>query len=254
MRALPVIAALLIGTTTAYAADKPVVRACTENEDSYPWVLKDRPGLTVLMLRMVEKQLGSKIEVAPLPWKRCLDDLKNGNVDAAFKISFSAARAAELGAYPMTGDKPDNAKRLLIDSYSLYRLKGGTVEWDGKTLKASGAVGAQSGFSVVDQLKSLGVRVDDATRSADDNLKKLVAGRIDALALQSEEGDASVESSPEFKGKVERIKPVLVEKPYFLIFSKQFASKYPEHTKEVWDTIGKVRESAEYTNAVKSFK
>lgn len=254
MRTLTVVLACVLAQSLALAADKPPIKACTENEDSFPWVLKDRPGLTVQMLRMVEKQVGGKIEVVPLPWKRCLDDIKNGAVDAAFKISYSAARATELGNYPMAGDKPDASKRLLTDTYSLYRLKGTPVEWDGKVLKVAGSVGAQSGFSVVDQLKGLGAKVDDATRSADDNLKKLVAGRFVALALQTEEGDISIERDPEFKGKVERIKPVLVEKPYFLMFSKQFTSKNAAYVQEVWDAIGKVRESAEYTNAAKAFK
>ncbi len=254
MRTVTLVLACVLAHSLTLAADKPPIRACTENEDSFPWVLKDRPGLTVQMLRMVEKQVGGKIEVVPLPWKRCLDDIKNGVVDAAFKISFSAARAAELGNYPMAGDKPDASKRLLTDSYSLYHMKGTPVEWDGKVLKVAGTVGAQSGFSVVDQLKTLGAKVDDGTRSADDNLKKLVAGRFVALALQTEEGDTSIERDPEFKGKVERIKPVLVEKPYFLMFSKQFTSKNAAYVQEVWDAIGKVRESTEYLNAAKSFK
>lgn len=254
MRALVLAFAALFVHSTVLAADKPSVRACTENEDSFPWVLKDRPGLTIQMLRMVEKQIGSKIEVVPLPWKRCLDDVKTGAIDAAFKISYSAARATELGNYPMAGDKPDASKRLLTDSYSLYRLKGTPVEWDGKVLKVSGSVGAQSGFSVVDQLKTMGAKVDDGSRSADDNLKKLLVGRFVALALQTEEGDTSIETNAEYKGKIEKIKPVLVEKPYFLIFSKAFTTKNPAHVQEVWDAIGKVRESAEYSNLAKTFK
>lgn len=254
IRTLILLLACVFTHSLALAADKPPIRACTENEDSFPWVLKDRAGLTVQMLRMVEKRVGGRIEVVPLPWKRCLEDIKNGKVDAAFKISYSAARAAELGNYPMAGDKPDASKRLLTDTYSLYRLKGTAIEWDGKVLKAGGPVGAQSGFSVVDQLKGLGAKVDDGTRSADDNLKKLLAGRFVALALQTEEGDISVESDPEFKGKIERLKPVLVEKPYFLMFSKQFTSKNAAYVQEVWDAIGTVRESAEYVSAAKSFK
>lgn len=233
MRALRFALAFLLTHSLSCAADKPPIKACTENEDSFPWVLKDRPGLTVLMLRMLEKQVGGKIEVVPLPWKRCMDDVKTGAVDAAFKISYDAARAAELGNYPMSGDKPDASKRLLTDSYSLYRVKGALAEWDGKVLKVTGSVGARSGFSVVDQLKGLGAKVDDGTRSAYDNLKKLVAGRFVALALQTDEGDISVENNPEFKGKVERIKPFLVEKPYFLIFSKPFATKNPTYVQEV---------------------
>lgn len=239
---------------SAGATERPVLKICTENDDSYPWVLKDRPGLTISLLKLVEKEAGGKFEITPLPWKRCLEEVKSGAMNAVFKISYSAERLAELGAYPMAADKPDASKRLLMDSYSLYKIKGSKVEWDGKTLKADGTVGAQSGFSVVAQLKSLGAKVDDGSRSADANLRKLVEGRLVALALQTEEGDISVEGNPEFKLKVEKIKPFLIEKPYFLIFSKQFFATNPDYAQVVWAAIASSRESAEYKNLVKAFK
>lgn len=245
---------LVVHGAAVFAADKPVVKACYEDEDSYPWVLKDRPGLNILMLQMVQERLGSKIEMTPLPWRRCMLSVKIGKMDAAFKISYSAARAAELGDFPMAGDKPDASKRMLTLSYSLYRLKGSPVDWDGKRLKIKGSVGAQAGFSAVEQMRSWGIKVDDGTASPDTNLKKLLLGRFEAVALQTEEGDFRVDSNPEFKARIERISPVLVEKPYFLIFSKQFAAAHPEHVNAVWDTIGRVRESAEYLDIVKGFK
>lgn len=245
---------VIVHSSAVFAADKPIVKACYEDEDSYPWVLKDRPGLNILMLKMVEERLGSKIEMTPLPWRRCMLSVKNGEMDAAFKISYSTARATELGNYPMAGDQPDASKRMLTLSYSLYRLKGAVVDWDGKLLKIKGSVGAQAGFSAVEQMRSWGIKVDDGVASPDTNLKKLLLGRFDAVALQTEEGDFRVENNPEFKAKIERITPVLAEKPYFLIFSKQFTAKHPEHVNAVWDTIGQVRESAEYLNIVKGFK
>src|SRR4051812_37096730 len=142
----------------AFAADAVAVKVCSENDDSYPWLFKDRPGLTASLLMIAEKKLGGRIELVGLPWKRCLDEVKSGVLDGAVKISYSATRAAELGSYPMAGDKPDASKRLLIDTYSLYRMKGSSVAWDGTTLKADGPVGAQSGFSVVDLLKGLGMK------------------------------------------------------------------------------------------------
>jgi polar amino acid transport system substrate-binding protein len=254
MRQFPILLAVALAVSV-HAADRPAsLKLCTENEDSYPWLLKSRPGLSMIMMGMVEKQLGVKVDIHPVPWKRCMDDLKQGAVDGLFKISFKADRM-EMGAYPMTGDKPDNSKRMLDDSYSLYRLKGSKVAWDGKTLSGTdGAVGAQSGFSVVDQLKSMGLRVDDGTRSADDNLNKLLAGRLVALALQTQEGDTSLASHPEFAAKIERISPPLVEKPYFLMLSKPFVAKYGDFSKQVWDAIATVRESAEYKKQLQQFK
>ncbi len=240
-------------STQALAAEA-AIKICHENEDSYPWIFKDRPGLTTSLLKMAEKVYGGKVEVLPLPWKRCQEDAKTGAVDGIVKISHSPERM-EFLVYPMAGDKPDASKRLLNDTYSLYRMKGATnANWDGKTLKVDGTVGAQSGFSIVKQLTTLGARVDDGTRSADANLQKLVNARVVAVALQTEEGDISITKNPEVNGKVEKITPVLVEKPYFVAFSKQFYAKDAASAKKFWDAIATARESNEYKDLAKKFK
>lgn len=239
---------------SAAAGEKPFLHFCTEDNDSWPWLLKDRVGVTTQHLKLVEKKLGLSMEITPLPWKRCMAELKSGNMDGAFKISYSAARAAEIGTYPMQGDKPDASKRLLTDSYSLYRLKGSNVSWDGKTLNANGPIGAQTGFSIVEQLKALGATVDEGGRAPGNHLQKLLLGRLAAVALQSDEGDMNIISNPEFRGKIEKVVPVLVEKPYFLIFSRQFYAHHPGYAQQVWDAIEVVRESAEYKKYLQSVR
>lgn len=252
-RMLLTLALSLVATPMLCSAESPV-RICHENEDSYPWIFRDRVGLTTALLKMAEKTYGAKVEVVPLPWRRCLAEAQSGAVDGVVKISFSPERTGFL-VYPMSGDVPDASKRLLIDSYSLYRMKGSTVvSWDGKVLNVTGVVGAQSGFSIVKQLTTLGARVDDGSRPADANLAKLVSGRVVAVALQTEEGDMSVASSPEFNGKIERVTPVLVEKPYFVAFSKQFYARDTAAARKLWDAIASSRESTEYKDLVKNFK
>jgi len=244
----------LAGVSSAQASGVPVVKLCHENEDSYPWLFKDRVGLTTSLLKMAEKSSGVKLEIQPLPWKRCLEEAKAGTIDGVIKISFAADRTDFL-AYPMAADKPDASKRLLSDSYSLYRMKGSNAAtWDGKVLKAEGSVGAQSGFSIVKTLTGLGAKVDDAVRSADTNLLKLANGRLAAVALQTEEGDISIATNPELSGKVEKVSPVLVEKPYFVTFSKPFYAREAATAKKIWDAIEAARESAEYQDLAKKFK
>ncbi|PHV09746.1 substrate-binding periplasmic protein [Chitinimonas sp. BJB300] len=246
--------AVLLTTSTAFSADKPpVVKLCTEDTDSYPWLLKNRPGLNVIMLQMVAKRLEVKLDIKPLPWKRCMALVKSGAMDGIFKISYKADRK-DLGHYPMIGDKADPSKRMLDDSYSLYRLKGSDVEWNGKAiLNAIADVGAQSGFSIVDQLKDLGVAVDDSTRVAKENLQKLLLSRVSAVALQTLEGDNVVASNVEMRDKIERLNPPLVEKPYYLMLSKTFVSLYREFSIQIWDAIAEVRESPEYKMQVTQF-
>lgn len=247
------IAGLVAGP--AFAADKPAaLKICYDAEENYPWLMKDRPGLNIIHLQAVEKKVGAKFDMAPVPWKRCLDELKAGNYDGAFAASFKADRL-EMGNYPMKAGKVDDSRMLMLNSYSLYRAKGSTaLQWDGTKLAAAGSIGAQSGYSIIDQLKTLGARVDDGTKSADDNLKKLLLGRVDAVALLTQEGDNSVAKNPDFAAKIEKVSPPLVEKAYFIMLSKQFTAKYGAFAEEIWNTIAEVRESADYKAKVASFK
>lgn len=240
--------------TTATAADRPTaVKLCHEDVDVYPWVLKDRAGLNIVHLRAVEQKLGVKLEISPLPWKRCQESMREGKVDGIFAASFKIDRM-EMGHYPMLGDKPDETRAMMYDGYSLYRIKGGSAQWDGTRLTVVGSVGAQSGYSIIEQLKQLGAKVDDGTKTAEDTLRKLLAGRIDAAALQTLEGDNALSTNAEFAAKVEKVSPALVDKPFFLMLSKQFVGKYADFSKEIWKTVADVRESADYKNKMRSFK
>jgi polar amino acid transport system substrate-binding protein len=244
-----------LSTLPALAAEKPAsVKLCYDNVDVYPWVVGGNKGLNITHLRMVEQKVGIKFELVSLPWKRCLEDMKHGAVDGAFAASFKPDRL-ELGVYPGGGDKPDASKMMMMDGYTLYKVKGSAVTFDGKTIAnlKDAAVGAQAGYSVVDLLKGMGVRVDDGTRSADDTLRKLIAGRVGAAALLTLEGDESIKQA-EFAGKVEKVSPPLVEKPYYLMFSKQFYARYKDAANEIWDQVAVVRESPEFKKAMREFK
>lgn len=123
-------------------------------------------------------------------------------MDAAIKMSYSVERATKVGGYPMREGKPDPAKRLLTESYSLYQLKGGKSQWDGTTLRVKGMVAAH----------------------------------------------------PELQARIERLSPVLVEKPYYLVFSHHFYQAYPQQSRQVWDAIEQVRDSAAYRRYATSLR
>ncbi|MBB5204784.1 polar amino acid transport system substrate-binding protein [Inhella inkyongensis] len=251
-------AALLFATALPLGAaenTEPLeLRVCTGDDESYPWHFNDRPGLAVLLMRRVELRVNGLFRIEPKPWKRCLLELVSGQVDAAYKASYSAERAADGVTYPMLGAQPDLDKRLLTESYSLFRRKGSAVQWDGRALKVNGPVGAQTGFSVAAQLRQLGATVDEGNRKTDGNLQKLLNGWVVAVALQTQEGDAQLQQNPEFAAAIERVQPPLVEKPYFLVFSKAYYARRPDQAQLIWSTIAQVRESADYRRLVEQFK
>lgn len=241
--------ALLVTTALAggVAAAQPTqISICHENEDAYPWLLKDKPGYSQIMMQALEKQLGIPIKLVAMPWRQCLDEVKAGKVDGAMNASYTKERAA-FAHYPLKMDgEADPTKRMYRTSYALYKAKGANVSWDGKTLSSSGTVGAQTGFSIVAQLKELGAKVDDSAPTADELLSRVASGRYAAAALQTTEADNSLSALADVRAKVERMQPALVEKPYYTIFSKNFFTAQGQTARQVWLLQGRLRESAEF--------
>jgi polar amino acid transport system substrate-binding protein len=244
----------LFATLSSWASEPPTIRLCQDSEDVYPWTLRSRPGLNNILLEIVAKKVGVQFEITSEPWKRCQENMKLGVVDGMFAISYLKERL-EFGVYPTKGTEPDVSKNLMIDGYSLYRRRGDAgVNWDGKVLTASGPIGAQRGYSVSAQLQKLNANVDSGAYHVDDNFRKLVIGRIAAAALRTSEGDSVLFSNREFNGKVEKLPVPLVEKPYYLMFSKQYVADHGKQTQDIWNMIEKVRESPEYMVMENSFR
>lgn len=63
-----------------------------------------------------------------------------------------------------------------------------------------------------------GAEVDDSSRDPLIMLKKLVMDRAQATAIQTEVADSILAAHPGSQACIERLSPVLVEKPYYLVF------------------------------------
>jgi len=227
---------LLLVSLSEPAASAPSVTLCAE-----------RPWLSAIMIEQLKKNTGIAITVQTAPWLRCIYALQNGQADGAFKASFKADRL-NYSVYPMANGKLDVDRRMATESYHLYRLKGSRLGWDGKSLNnLDGKIGAQAGFSIVEFLTSLGAQVDSGAHSAETNLRMLLRGRFAAVALQTQEGDSLLNG--EFS-EIERVEPALVEKPYFLVFSRRFFAEHADLANELWNGVAKVRESPEYMKAM----
>jgi polar amino acid transport system substrate-binding protein len=246
--------ALALSLVGVSAGAQTRLRLCAEDENSYPWMLKDRPGLNAIMMKLLGEQLGLPIDIERQPWRRCLVSMRDGLVDGAFKASFNAERLS-FGHYPMRDGKPDLQRRMLDESYHLYRRKGSAVQWDGRLLfGVEGPIGAQAGFSIVEHLRSAGHAVEDGSKVPEALLAKLRLQRVGAAALQTQQGDFLLAQQPELGALIERVGPPLVSKPYYLMLSPQLVARDPAWAERIWDGVAAVRDSAAYRNAVASFR
>jgi polar amino acid transport system substrate-binding protein len=239
------LATLLLGAASFSVQAADPIKLCHDEAESAPWIIKDGKGLNIVLLEMAAAKAGVKLDIAVLPWKRCLGEVESGAIAGAIAASYKEERA-KFAMYPSVGDKPDPARRLYTDSYTLYRATGNKLAWDGsKFAELTGSIGAQRGYSINDDLKKWGAKVDEGSGHAKDNFKKLVGGQVQGVALNTLQGDL-ISASSEFKGKVEKVSPPLIEKPYYVIFGKDFYSKNQKAVDGFWDVLAKTRDSKEY--------
>lgn len=165
--------------------------------------------------------------------------LCGGDVLCHFFSSFVRERL-EMGVYPGSGPTADPALRIATISYSLYRSKGSAVGWDGSVFSGlSESIGAVLGYSVVGELKKMGVDVYEVG-SAEQGFRMLAKEHLSGLVLQTITGNQMLKS-PEYSG-FERVDPPIVSKDYYVMLSANFVKADPALAQKVWSTIASLRE------------
>jgi polar amino acid transport system substrate-binding protein len=221
------------------------IQLCHDESDSAPWLLKNGKGLNILLMEEAAAQVGLKITVKALPWRRCLLAIQDKSIDGAIAASFNQERAS-FAEYPMAGGKPDINRRLHTDEYSLYQAKGGNLKWDGtKFSNLTGMIGAQRGYSVLNDLKNAGAKVDEGGSFPRENVRKIIGGQVQAIALTTQEGDAQL-LNPEFAGKIEKISPPFIQKHYYTIIGKDYYRNNQKTVEALWSAMVTIRESKAY--------
>ncbi|WP_168224753.1 substrate-binding periplasmic protein [Rhodoferax aquaticus] len=222
-----------------------LLRLCFEQADVRPWRTREGTGLNFSLINAVAINVGVRVEYVPLPWKRCLAELKSNAVDGAIGASFKSDRL-EMGAYP-GGKTPDASKRLYVERYVLVRRKFSAIQWNGRAFShVDGPVGTQLGYSIGEQLLSMDVLVDDGSSSIAELLQKLMAGRVSAAAVLGNELRYWMRQEPKLADKLEVLPQPLVEKPYFLMFSHRLVETSPALANEFWNSVEQQRKAAPY--------
>ncbi|OAN51252.1 hypothetical protein A6A04_16480 [Paramagnetospirillum marisnigri] len=194
---------------------------------------------------MVAAGTGETLELTGMPWKRCLEGVEKGDIAGAFAASYTDERA-KYAVYPMAEGKLDRTRRLHTDGYTLLRLKGSSVGWDGNTFSnLTGPIGTQAAYSIASDLVRWGVSVDSNSDTPETLLRRFGAGQLQAIALLTGEAQFAMRK-PYLADRVEIVSPPLTEKPYFLIFGRGYYDKNRKTVDDLWSMIEKIRESAEY--------
>lgn len=222
------------------ASNLQTLRFCYENQELFPHYLKDdsevpksRPGAAIEIMQELDKRLpDTKIAFVRAPWKRCLNELKLGKVDAL--IGRYTPERAEFATYPrLMNGLVDTSKALSVTTSCFIHDRSLPLKWDGKSLQVQQPQGliAPMGYSVVEELQALGFDVYEAS-----NIKlahKLLFNGKFKVSLS----DCNLTNKPPFI--VENRTPVSRQYGYLLL-SKKFYWGNTDKSEFIWRTLQRI--------------
>lgn len=239
--------ALLGGS--ALPGQAPVITLACEDKVDFPHVLGDgdavdwkRPGASLEFIKLLTEELGLKVVIKRLPWKRALElELRSGAIDGLFPASYRTEREV-FGAYPKKDGKEDESRSMFVSSYCFYKLRTSPLEWDGRRLRnLTGAIGASRGYSVVSELKQMGYKVEESDDGRKD-LRRLSQGWLAAVAALEPAEDHLLESMPELGSTIVKVQPPISRKHFYLMLSHGFVARNPELAQRIWNATKELRE------------
>ncbi|WP_085899628.1 substrate-binding periplasmic protein [Kiloniella majae] len=252
---LVVVTGLLISLfkTTAWAEEQPFV-LCAENQSYPPYFMgeqdtfpKEKPGILVEIIAASLKETGFSAQFIRRPWKRCLKLLEQNKVDGIF-ASIHLKEREFIGRYPYLpvrvsiSNKPDPDRRLRRVTYSLFKKKGSSFDWDGKNFSnMKHSIGAPAGYVVVKKLKDDHSMMANTRHLPAKGLQHVAAGRLDAYIVESTIGKGLIKKHG-LENKLIQIKQPFASYDWYMMISHKFYNTDPQLADKIWTTLGQYRQ------------
>jgi len=234
--------ALLALWAVTGAAHAAPLRLCTIDHPFPPHTNPDGSGQAQILLRRAAQESGFVIENSVAPRLRCIAQMKSGAVDAVFS-AYLPDRTA-WGVFPMAGAAADPARAVGVMRFIVYRQKGGTLQWDGRAFSGMDQrpVGVQTGLAVATQLREIGVPLDEGAKTIEQNLEKLVRGRVQAVVALEGETQPLIEH--DYPGQIEALPKEFSLTPIYLHVRPGYYSQNREAVDKLWNAMRRLREGA----------
>lgn len=210
----------------------------------------NNPGITIDILKLIEKKTDIKFIIKKRPWARVVKEIQDNVLDGGFHFSFKNGRRSFV-SYPIIEgeDLPDVNYSISNRSYVLYRLKGNAIRWNGESVlhdsNNPAEIAAIRGGSITETIMNLGYSLQEVNTDRQ-MLTLLLSNRVDALVGLENMIDGKIRTlQDEQQILIEKTYPEIINKPYYLAFSKKFYHDHPQTAWKIWETIRLIKSSGE---------
>jgi polar amino acid transport system substrate-binding protein len=203
-------------------------------------------GVAVQIVQEVFKRMKKPITITLYPWDQSLAMIQKGEADAIFTIF----KTPEREAYA------DYSYEILIPQVvSLFVKSDSNIVFDGDLNKISrhtfGVVHTISYGSIFDEaVKKAAIRNIDTSETGEENMKKLLQGRVDIL-VSNRYGALDIAKKMNAMDQVKELEPAIQNVPSYIAFSKKRDRK---SFRDEYDIIlRKIKDDGTYDRIITSY-
>lgn len=236
---------------TVVQAQPKGLTLCYEDQDYTPYLrpLKFPPpndevgfrGVLPDMAMLAAQELEMQINFLVLPWKRCIEYVRQGKADGMFAAVWKSEREA-WGRYPKDNDVIDKTKRLWSVDYYVYTYPESGLEWDGTSFSGvRSGIDAPLGYVTYDKLNTLGV-LSEHNNLPDKGFQLLSLKRLDGYVLEKLTADNLI-NRQKLTDQVSVLPSAFHSDELYLPFSYQWFDANPMQAGLFWDALARIREN-----------
>lgn len=207
---------LLAGVTAPLQAEP--LRVCTVFWPPHVVFAADRytvAGTHTDLVTRAMRQAGLELTIDAVTWERCLRDLADGYYAAAYAASYREERVF-YAVYPR---EPVDVVR-----YVIVVRRGEGAGWNARRDYAAlpQPIASPRAWAMTDELRMhSGLRVDDSSMQNDQDVRKLLAGRVGSVVLESRSAESLLAAFDRDRRLEILAEPLQGDRRYFMIFSRK---------------------------------
>lgn len=228
---------------TSAQADR--LRICVSDHAYPPLTFPHRDGQAQYLIRRAAGQMGWRVKLVVLPWRRCLKAVTQGDLDGVATVADTAENRSKL-AMPLRRGLVHTSRSVGEVVSVVIRRRDSRVEWDGKTFSGLlTPVIHEAGISAFSaRLAELGHPGLDSANSPEQLMRMLLMGRAE-VALGLEPRVSQLLLQPEFAG-LERLPGEFMRSHTYLAFNKALYAEQRVRLDRVWQAIERIRRSPQW--------